>query len=426
MSAGIQRRRGTTAQHAVFTGLAGEITVDTDKSTLVVHDGVTAGGHSLATSAELLAGVNEAKAYTDSSLNSLLSGTALYPGIDLAAKYADTISSDYGGNVWAFIKTAIVDAEDFSGLRIRDYVTVQCTDAFDSVIHMEIAGINTYKAPAGIGSAVGSHIDFAFREGWSTYAPWNVKRFNNGYAADKFTGDGTTTDFQLTLRETGYPTIIWVTVDGVMKTATTDYTYSSSTGVVSFVSAPTNASVVEATWASSPIWVPFLGSNVYAYINSLKMGVPNDIIADPALITKDYTTDGIYYFLPSELKAVISKKQVYTGKRWQHGALLIEPTDNVIANIGPLWLFTEMEVFGTSMFATNIYDKVYFRQYPLFAQYPLLRGTTDWSEGANWWLSSVSSLDSTNCCEVEADGRASSTYATSYAVMLPGFRIMKT
>jgi len=44
----VQWRGGTTAEHAGFTGAPREITVDTDKKTLVVHDGVTAGGHPLA------------------------------------------------------------------------------------------------------------------------------------------------------------------------------------------------------------------------------------------------------------------------------------------------------------------------------------------------------------------------------------------
>jgi len=44
----IQFRRGTTTQHNSFTGLLGEVTVDTDKSTVVVHDGSTAGGFALA------------------------------------------------------------------------------------------------------------------------------------------------------------------------------------------------------------------------------------------------------------------------------------------------------------------------------------------------------------------------------------------
>ena len=44
----IQWRRGNTAQTAAFTGALAEITVDTDKKTIVVHDGVTPGGYALA------------------------------------------------------------------------------------------------------------------------------------------------------------------------------------------------------------------------------------------------------------------------------------------------------------------------------------------------------------------------------------------
>lgn len=43
----IQFRRGTTAQHASFAGAPGEVTVDTDKWTAVVHDGTTLGGFPL-------------------------------------------------------------------------------------------------------------------------------------------------------------------------------------------------------------------------------------------------------------------------------------------------------------------------------------------------------------------------------------------
>jgi hypothetical protein len=44
MSKQVRLRRGTTAQHASFTGALGEVTVDTDKGVTVVHDGSTAGG----------------------------------------------------------------------------------------------------------------------------------------------------------------------------------------------------------------------------------------------------------------------------------------------------------------------------------------------------------------------------------------------
>lgn len=48
MAQQVQLRGGTSAQHQSFTGAAKEVTVDTDKHTLRVHDGVLAGGHEVA------------------------------------------------------------------------------------------------------------------------------------------------------------------------------------------------------------------------------------------------------------------------------------------------------------------------------------------------------------------------------------------
>lgn len=47
MTKQVQLRRGTSAEHDTFTGAIGETTVDTDKDTLVVHDGSTVGGFPL-------------------------------------------------------------------------------------------------------------------------------------------------------------------------------------------------------------------------------------------------------------------------------------------------------------------------------------------------------------------------------------------
>lgn len=55
MTKQVQFRRGTTAQHSTFTGALAEVTVDTDKKTLVVHDGSTAGGTPIATAANAIA-----------------------------------------------------------------------------------------------------------------------------------------------------------------------------------------------------------------------------------------------------------------------------------------------------------------------------------------------------------------------------------
>ena len=54
MALQIQLRRGTTTEHGGFTGAVGEVTVDTSKNTLVLHDGVTAGGFPLTSSGEVV------------------------------------------------------------------------------------------------------------------------------------------------------------------------------------------------------------------------------------------------------------------------------------------------------------------------------------------------------------------------------------
>jgi len=67
MATQVQLRRGSTSQHNVFTGAIGEITVDTDKDSLVIHDGSTQGGHPLAKSSDVPTG-------SLASLNSVAAG----------------------------------------------------------------------------------------------------------------------------------------------------------------------------------------------------------------------------------------------------------------------------------------------------------------------------------------------------------------
>lgn len=64
----IRRRRGTTAQHAAFIGAEGEITVDTTKKVVVVHDGMTPGGFAAAREPASEAGVKYQMAVRDGAL----------------------------------------------------------------------------------------------------------------------------------------------------------------------------------------------------------------------------------------------------------------------------------------------------------------------------------------------------------------------
>ena len=83
----LKLRRGTTTQHGSFTGAEGEVTVDTDKETLVVHDGSTAGGHPVA--AEDMANVSSAsiagRLANDSIATTKIAGGALPTDVTVAS-----------------------------------------------------------------------------------------------------------------------------------------------------------------------------------------------------------------------------------------------------------------------------------------------------------------------------------------------------
>jgi len=87
MAKQLKLRRGTTSQHSSFTGAEGEVTVDTDKETLVVHDGSTAGGHPVA--AEDMANVSSAsiagRLANDSIATSKIAAGALPSDVTVAS-----------------------------------------------------------------------------------------------------------------------------------------------------------------------------------------------------------------------------------------------------------------------------------------------------------------------------------------------------
>jgi hypothetical protein len=77
MAIQVQLRGGTTAEHSTFTGAAKEVTVDTTKKTLVVHDGSTAGGIPVAKAADT---VNLTGAQTVAGVKTLSSNPVLDAG----------------------------------------------------------------------------------------------------------------------------------------------------------------------------------------------------------------------------------------------------------------------------------------------------------------------------------------------------------
>jgi hypothetical protein len=90
MSTAVQLRRGTTAQHASFTGAVGEVTVDTTKDTVVVHDGVLAGGHPL---------LKEAAAGTTLVEQTSAIGSAIIPSGDASERDGSPAAGYFRFNV---------------------------------------------------------------------------------------------------------------------------------------------------------------------------------------------------------------------------------------------------------------------------------------------------------------------------------------
>jgi RNase P/RNase MRP subunit p29 len=112
MSTQIQRRRGTTSEHSTFTGAAGEITIDSTKNTVVVHDGSTQGGIPLAKESALASSVGT---LTDVTITSVGAGEILkYSG----SEWVNNTLAEAG--IQPFDATIVVDADIGSTVQAYD------------------------------------------------------------------------------------------------------------------------------------------------------------------------------------------------------------------------------------------------------------------------------------------------------------------
>lgn len=157
---------------------------------------------------------------------------------------------------------------------------------------------------------------------------------------------------------------------------------------------------------------PWLASDLYLYLNSLSGSVPNGTAVNPETVEVDYTADGVYYYLPDELKAVIKEKRLLLPKRYSASGLLTDDNQWGWANIGKLWLPDECEVCGMPIWG----GKGGYSLGGSGLQYPLFAGNMNRLKFRNgsrsyWWLLSPCSGDSLSWCAVYADGACYYRYA---------------
>jgi hypothetical protein len=125
MATQLQLRRGNTAQTAVFTGALAEVTVDTDKKTVIVHDGVTAGGYALAleqgSSAQAQAAYNRANsAFGQANLAFDAANSAVTTGQANVGAGLISVTNAYQANVGAARIADIASAQANTGAALID------------------------------------------------------------------------------------------------------------------------------------------------------------------------------------------------------------------------------------------------------------------------------------------------------------------
>lgn len=96
-----------------------------------------------------------------------------YPGRDLTQIFLEEI----GGydDEWQWLH-ARIQAGNFAGIRIGDYIPVTCSNGFQ--FNARVAGVNTYKGSGS--SSVPNHIDFFGDKGWPVLVKMNPADNNNG------------------------------------------------------------------------------------------------------------------------------------------------------------------------------------------------------------------------------------------------------
>ena len=264
MATQVQFRRGNTAQTSTFTGATAEITIDTDKKTIVVHDGSTSGGIPLA---------------RENASNA-------------AGSYANSAFSTANFAFSAANTSAAAGSYSNSAFGVANSAASYANSAF-STANFAFSAANTADAKA---VTAGSYANSGFTQANSNYtsAVTKLDVTNNGSSAfliDQYTGNnssiyvsaGETIAFNLNV--SGHPFVIRESSGGA--NTSNGLTHVSTTGVVS-----TGASAQGYVTGVLYWKVPFsLVGSTYVYQCTIHGGmVGNIVIQQPASFVAANTT----------------------------------------------------------------------------------------------------------------------------------------
>ena len=134
----LKLRRGTTSQHSSFTGAEGEVTVDTDKEALVVHNGSQSGGFPLLRQdlSNLPAGtVATADIANDAVTAAKLANTSVSAGSYGSATAIPAITVDAKGRVTAASTNTVNTTTNLSTSTATGSVTINSSTGNNATIN---------------------------------------------------------------------------------------------------------------------------------------------------------------------------------------------------------------------------------------------------------------------------------------------------
>ena len=159
MAIQIQLRQGTTTEHNNFKGAVGEVTVDTTKDTLVVHDGITAGGFPVASRANAdgtislikkdgtSAGTINADGLFNNTLTSSNTNQALTAAQGKILKDSLDASSFGVGQTWQDFTTSRVGGTTYTNSTGKTiHVLILISDTYGVALKVSVGGLS-YTAP---------------------------------------------------------------------------------------------------------------------------------------------------------------------------------------------------------------------------------------------------------------------------------------
>ena len=142
MTRGVKFRRGSTADHSNYTGLEGEITVNTDKDCLVVHDGATLGGFEQVSVASTQTLTNKTLA-SPSITSPTISGTASASTLGVTG-----LSTTRNLNVIGVTTSAFTQSTNLNVTGVTTTTTLGVT-GFSTARNLTVVGVATATTFSG-------------------------------------------------------------------------------------------------------------------------------------------------------------------------------------------------------------------------------------------------------------------------------------